>query len=72
MNEFHQTTYEWQNLPWRKLERFVYKLQKRIYRASSCGETLTVHKLQRLMLNSWSAKCLAVRRVTQNNQGSAT
>ena len=72
MNESNPTTYEWQNLPWRKLERFVYKLQKRIYQASSRGELLTVHKLQRLMVYSWSAKCLAVRRVTQENQGKKT
>ncbi len=72
MNELNQTTYEWQNIPWRKLERSVYKLQKRIYRASSRGDILTVHKLQRLMVNSWSAKCLAVRRVTQDNQGKKT
>ncbi len=72
MSELQQTTYEWQNLPWRKLERSVYKLQKRIYRASSGGDLLTVHKLQRLMVNSWAAKCLAVRRVTQDNQGKKT
>jgi retron-type reverse transcriptase len=72
MNELNQTTYEWQNIPWRKLERSVYKLQKRIYRASSRGDILTVHKLQRLMLKSWSAKCLAVRKVTQDNQGKKT
>ena len=72
MNELNQTTYEWQNIPWRKLERSVYKLQKRIYRASSRGDILTVHKLQRLMVNSRSAKCLAVRKVTQDNQGKKT
>lgn len=26
-----------------------------------------VHDLQRLLLRSWSARCLAVRRVTQDN-----
>jgi RNA-directed DNA polymerase len=31
-----------------------------------------VHRLQRLLLSSWSAKCLAVRRVTQDNQGKKT
>ncbi len=72
MNELNQTTYEWQNIPWRKLERSVYKLQKRIYRASSRGDILTVHKLQRLIVNSWSAKYLAVRKVTQDNQGKKT
>jgi hypothetical protein len=47
----------------------VFKLQTRIYRASQRGDVKTVHRLQRLMLKSWSAKCQAVRRVTQDNQG---
>ncbi|MFB2875551.1 group II intron reverse transcriptase/maturase [Floridanema aerugineum] len=66
------TTYEWSKLTWRKLERRVFKLQKRIYRASQRGDVKTVHRLQRLLMKSWSAKCLAVRRVTQDNQGKKT
>ena len=66
------TTYEWRTLPWRQLERSVFKLQKRIYRASQRGDVKTVRRLQRLMMKSWSAKCLAVRRVTQDNQGKKT
>jgi len=31
-----------------------------------------VHQLQRLLTRSWAAKCLAVRRVTQDNQGKKT
>lgn len=31
-------TYEWNQLPWRKLEVAVFKLQKRIYRASQAGD----------------------------------
>ena len=64
--------YEWKDLPWRKIERNVFKLQKRIYQASSRGDNQSVHKLQRLLVNSWSAKYLAVRRVTQDNQGKHT
>jgi hypothetical protein len=26
---------EWSTIPWRKLERYIYRLQKRIYNASS-------------------------------------
>src|SRR5207248_8257376 len=52
--------------------RTVFKLQKRIYQASQRGNTDLVHKLQRLLIHSWSAKCLAVRRVTQDNQGKKT
>ena len=64
--------YEWYQAPWRKLERSVYKLQKRIYRASSRGDAKTVHKLQRLLIKSKSAALLAVRRVTQDNRGKRT
>ena len=64
--------YEWKTLPWRKLERRVFKLQKRIYQASQRGDVKTVRRLQRLLIKSWSAKCLAVRRVTQDNRGKRT
>ncbi len=60
------SAYEWKALPWRKLERAVFKLQKRIYRASSRGDTRTVHRLQRLLMTSRAAKLLAVRKVTQD------
>src|ERR671916_77062 len=66
------TTYEWNQIPWRKLERKVFKLQKQIYRASQRGDIRTVRKLQKLLMKSWAAKCLAVRRVTQDNRGKHT
>lgn len=72
MNTVKQPMYEWKTLPWKKIERQVFKLQKRIYQASHRGDTPTVHKLQRLLLTSWAAKCLAVRRVTQDNRGKKT
>ena len=31
----------WRELPWRKLEQHVYRMQKRIYRASQRGNTTT-------------------------------
>jgi RNA-directed DNA polymerase len=65
-------TVEWNKIPWRKLERYVFKLQKRIYRASSRGDVRAVRRLQKTLMRSWSAKCLAVRRVTQDNQGKKT
>jgi len=34
--------YEWKALPWRKLERAVFKLQKRIFRASQRGNRKAV------------------------------
>src|SRR4249920_625962 len=71
MNEL-TTTYEWGPLPWRKLEVAVFKLQQRIYRASQANDRKRVHKLQRLLVKSRAAKYLAVRRVTQDNQGKQT
>lgn len=72
MNTVLKPMYEWNQIPWRKLEKMVYKLQKRIYRASNRGDVKTVRRLQKLLMKSWSAKCLAVRRVTQDNQGKKT
>jgi len=62
----------WNKLPWRKLEQHVYRIQKRIYRASQHGKKRTVHKLQKLLVKSEAARLLAVRKVTQDNQGKKT
>jgi RNA-directed DNA polymerase len=67
-----KTTKEWRDINWRKLERRVYKLQKRIYRASQRGDVKVVRRLQKTLMKSWSARALAVRRVTQDNQGKKT
>ena len=63
---------DWAHIPWRKLERKVYRLQKRIYQASLRGNDKAVHNLQRLLMKSKAARTLAVRRVTQDNQGKRT
>src|SRR6266852_2257890 len=72
MNTEQKPMYEWNTLPWRTIERWVFKLQRRIYQASQRNDSVLVHQLQRLLITSWSAKCLAVRRVTQDNQGKKT
>ncbi len=64
--------YEWNAIPWREIERTVFKLQKRIYQASQQGNRKTVHSLQRLLMKSQTASLLAVRRVTQDNAGKKT
>jgi RNA-directed DNA polymerase len=40
-----KTTAEWHEINWRKLERCVYKLQKRIYQASNRGDVKTLRRL---------------------------
>ena len=62
----------WNDINWRKVERYVFKLQKRIYAASRRGEIKTVRKLQKTLMRSWSCKALATRRVTTENRGKKT
>ena len=62
----------WQEIPWAKVQRHVFRLQKRIYQATQRGDVRTVRKLQNLLTKSWYARLLAVRRVTQENRGKRT
>ncbi len=63
---------EWKQLNWRKAEKAVFKLQKRIYKASLRGDVKAIRRLQKTLMKSWYASCLAVRRVTQDNTGKNT
>jgi RNA-directed DNA polymerase len=63
---------EWSDIDWKKVEKTVFKLQNRIYRASESGDRFAVRRLQKMLIKSWSARLLAVRRVTQDNQGKKT
>jgi RNA-directed DNA polymerase len=65
-------TVEWKTIPWKQVERRVFKLQKRIFRASSRGDVKAVRRLQKTLMRSWSGKCMAVRKVTQDNLGKRT
>ncbi|WP_375341292.1 group II intron reverse transcriptase/maturase [Okeania sp. SIO2C2] len=63
---------KWKDINWKKVEKYVFKLQKLIYRASSRGEIRKMRKYQKLLTKSYYARLLAVRRVTQDNQGKKT
>jgi RNA-directed DNA polymerase len=65
-------TEDWTTLPWKRIQRDVFRLQQRIYQAERRGDHKQVRNLQRLLLRSWSARCLAVRQVTQDNRGKRT
>ncbi|WP_174236033.1 reverse transcriptase N-terminal domain-containing protein, partial [Planktothrix agardhii] len=67
-----KTTAAWNTINWAKVQRKVFKLQKRIYQASLSGQNAASRKLQKLLVKSYYAKLLAVRRVTQDNQGKKT
>jgi RNA-directed DNA polymerase len=62
----------WKAIDWRKAERYVFKLQKRIFAANRCGDVKKVRKLQKTLMRSWSNRILSVRKVTQDNQGKKT
>ncbi|NEQ73090.1 MAG: group II intron reverse transcriptase/maturase [Okeania sp. SIO2C9] len=63
---------QWKDINWKRVETYVFKLQKLIYRASSRGEIRKMRKYQKLLTKSYYARLLAVRHVTQDNQGRKT
>ncbi len=67
-----KTTNVWKAINWGKIQRYVFKLQKRIYQAAKSGQDAKVRRLQRLLVKSYYARLLAVRKVTQDNQGKKT
>lgn len=63
---------DWSCINWYKVEKYVDKLQKRIYHAESIGDSRKVRDLQRILVRSTSAILIAVKRVTQINKGKRT
>jgi RNA-directed DNA polymerase len=55
-----------------EIQKNVYRLQTRIFKAKRRGDTKQVHRLQKLLMKSRSAKLLSVRKVSQDNQGKST
>jgi RNA-directed DNA polymerase len=62
----------WNALPWKRCQRQVFTLQKRLYRATRRGDVTTGPTLQRLLLKSRAARLLAVRQVSQEHHGKTT
>jgi len=56
----------WSGLSWDKIEAHVLRLQMRIAKAERESKKGKVSALQRLLTNSFYAKCLAVKRITSN------
>ena len=65
-------TVEWRELNWRKIQKVVWKLQKRIYQAYISGNVRKGRRLQKTLINSFYARLLSVRKVTQDNTGKKT
>lgn len=62
----------WKNLPWKKFQKDLFRLQRRVYKAIQVGDTRKATSLQRLILKSTAARAMAVRQVTQLNAGKKT
>ncbi len=60
---------DWSDIDWKTVKKRVKNLRQRIYRATRLGQWNQVRSLMKLMLRSYSNLVLAVRRVTQENQG---
>ena len=56
----------WNSIDWRAVEKYVFKLQMRIAKATREGRHGKVKALQWLLTHSFYAKLLAVRRVIRN------
>jgi RNA-directed DNA polymerase len=67
-----QTQPSWADIDWHAVETNVRRLQERIYRASMEGRWDKVKNLQKLLVRATSNKLLAIRRITQENQGKNT
>jgi RNA-directed DNA polymerase len=57
---------DWHAINWPQAHRIVRRLQARIVQATQAGRWGKVKALQRLLTRSFSAKAMAVRRVTEN------
>jgi RNA-directed DNA polymerase len=62
---------DWHAINWQKVHTMVRRLQARIVKATQAGRWGKVQALQRLLTHSFSAKVVAVKRVTEN-QGQRT
>lgn len=66
LKDIKQLTNQWDNLDWIQIECDVNRLQTRIAKATVNGNKNKVKRLQYLLTHSFSAKALAVRKVTTN------
>jgi len=66
------TRTDWQAVNWRRANRVVNNLRRRIFKAAQAGDLKRVRSLQKLMLRSQSNTIISVRRVTQVNAGKHT
>ncbi|MFB2880713.1 group II intron reverse transcriptase/maturase [Floridanema aerugineum] len=63
---------DWSQINWRQTRKVVRNLRQRIFRAKQLGLFRKLRSLQKLMLRSYANLLLAVRQITQTNNGKKT
>ena len=63
---------QWNSIDWKEAEKNVRHIQGRISKAYSEGRTSLAKRLSYLLVNSFHAKALAVKRVSVQNKGKHT
>lgn len=62
----------WFDIPWKEFQKKTFQLQKRIYKASKNDNIGKVISLQKQLFGTYEARMLAIRQVTQLNDGKKT
>ena len=70
----HSVSYsdDWESTDWKKLQKVLFRLQRRIFKAVRVGDMALARRLQKLVLSSFAARMLAIRQVSQLNTGKKT
>jgi RNA-directed DNA polymerase len=62
----------WKKIQWKEFRKILFRLQCRLYKATTVGNKRKARGLQKLILKSQAARLLAIRQVTQLNAGKKT
>jgi RNA-directed DNA polymerase len=60
---------DWKLADWKGIQKVLFRLQKRIFKAVREEDRANARKIQKIVFFSHAAKMLAIRQVTQLNQG---
>ena len=60
------------DINWDRAEKYVRRLQERIYQHTKSQQWLKVRNLQKLLARSYYTKVVAIREITQRNHGKNT
>ena len=70
--ELDELALEWNNINWNKIERYIFNIQKRIFRAEVQNDKKKVRDLSRMLINSNAVLLYSINRVTKTNKGKRT